>query len=106
MSFEQYCAAGVVLLYSLGTLGQFLGMLSHRPFIRVAANWFTLAGFALHTFLAGHTFAGHDLEELSSAYFLQLLAWFIILVYLGAWLLLRLRVLAISAAPLASSTGT
>lgn len=101
MSFEQYFAAGVVLLYSLGTLGQFLGMLSHRPVIRVAANWLTLAGFALHTFLAGHTFASHDLEELSSAYFLQLLAWFIILVYLGAWMLLRLRVLAISAAPLA-----
>lgn len=101
MSFEQYFAAGVVFLYSLGTLGQFLAMLSKRPFVRIAANWLTLTGFALHTFLAGHTFAGHSLEELSSAYFLQLLAWCIILVYLCAWLLLRLRILAISAAPLA-----
>ena len=101
MTFETYLAIGVILLYSLGTLGQFLGMLSKRPAVRISANWLTFGGFVLHTIIAGRVFASHSLEELTSAYFLQLLAWCIILVHLCAWRLLRLRALSLTAAPLA-----
>ena len=101
MTFEIYLAAGVILCYSLGTLGQFLGMLSKRPAVRSIANGLTLLGFALHSIITVSVFAGHSLEELSSAYFLQLFAWCIILAYIGAWLLLRVRILSLTAAPLA-----
>lgn len=101
MTFEKMLALGVVFLYSLGTLSTFLGALSKRRLIKVAANWLTLTGFAAHTVLTITTFALHSMDELSAGYFMQLLAWCIIFVYLCAWRWLRLPFLALTASPLA-----
>lgn len=101
MSFESILTTGVILLYSVGTLCIFIGTLAMRRRVKVAANWFTLAGFALHTVLGLTVLFTHTLEELSAGYFLQLMAWCLILFYLAAWRLLRLPFLALTAAPLA-----
>ncbi len=101
MTFEKFLFTGVILLYSLGTLGIFLGTLSVRRRLKVAANWFTLAGFALHTVSVIVTLVSHSFADLSAGYFMQLFSWSIILLYLVAWRWLRLPFLALTAAPLA-----
>ena len=101
MTFENMLCAGVILLYSLATLSVFIGTLSMRRCIKVAANWVTLAGFAVHTLSVLVVLFSHTLDELSAGYFLQLLSWLVILLYLAAWRFLRLPFLAITASPLA-----
>ncbi len=101
MSFESFLIFGVVALYSTATLAAFLGTLSARRPVRMAANWLTLAGFALHTLLCIVSPIGKTYEELSAGYFVQLFAWCVILAYLFAWRMLHLPFLSITAAPLA-----
>ncbi len=101
MSVESILTVGVVALYSTATLAAFLGTLSARRQMKMAANWLTLAGFALHTVLSLVSPIGKSYEELTAGYFVQLFAWCVILAYLFAWRVLRLPFLSITAAPLA-----
>ena len=101
MDFEKLLSIGVIFLYSLGTLAIFLGTLSMRRPLKVAASWFTLAGFAAHTIAGAHALIVHTYAELSGGYYLQLLSWCVIFVYLAAWRWLRLSFMGLTAAPLA-----
>jgi ABC-type uncharacterized transport system, permease component len=99
MSYEKLLLFGVVLLYSLATLGIFIGILASRRIVKDVANGLTLAGFALHTVLVGYILSIHSIEEISAGYYLFLLPWFLLLLYLGAWWLLRLPFLTLTVAP-------
>ncbi len=101
MTFEHLLTFGVIFLYFLGTLGIFLGTLSARRRIKTAANLLTLVGFILHTLLCVTILATRSIDALSAGYFMQMLAWCILFVYFIAWKWLRLRFLALTAAPLA-----
>lgn len=105
MSFENILSVAIVLAYSLGTLGIFLGALSMRPRLTVPANWVTLAGFVLHTLTVIHVLAAavfsKSLVELDFGFYLQILAWCLLFLYLCAWRWLRLPFLALTAAPFA-----
>ena len=101
MSFESILTLLVILSYSFATLGIFMGTLAMRRKVKVAANWFTFAGFGLHTLAVLVTLVTHPFAELSAGYFMQLLSWLLIFLYLGAWRFLRLPFLALTAAPLA-----
>ncbi len=101
MSVESILTFAVIALYSAASLAAFLGTLSARRPVKVAANWLTLAGFALHTVLCIISPLGKSYEELSAGYFVRLFAWCVILAYLFAWKLLHLPFLSITAAPLA-----
>ncbi len=101
MDFENLLAIGVIVCYSLGTLGIFLGTLAvHRP-LQAIANRLTLAGFALHTVAAAAVFATHSFANLPMGYYPQLMAWSLIFLYICAWGWLRLPFLGLTAAPLA-----
>ncbi len=101
MTFERLLTICVIVLYSLGALGIFLGTLSMRWRVKVLANRITVGGFVLHTLLCASMFGTHSLEELSAGYFMQMLAWCVLFVYLVAWWWLRLSFLSMTAAPLA-----
>ena len=101
MNVEFVLIITVVALYSLATLAAFLGTLSARRKVKIAANWLTLAGFAAHTILCIVSPLGKSYQELTAGYFVQLLAWCVILAYLFAWRMLHLPFLSITAAPLA-----
>ncbi len=101
MTFEKLLFIGIIFCYSLGTLGIFLGTLAMRRPVKIAANWFTLLGFGLHTIAAVTTLVTEHFTELSAGYFMQLFSWCIIFLYLCAWRWLRLPFLALTAAPLA-----
>lgn len=102
MDIEKTLALCVVILYSFGTFGIILGTLSMRRTVQSIANKITLAGFAVHSVLLFSVFFGHkDITDLSAGFYMQLLAWCLILLYLGAWRLLRFPFLGLTAAPLA-----
>lgn len=101
MDFEHLLAIGVILLYSLGALGIFLGTLSLHRRLKSLANRITLFGFALHTIAAAVMLATHSFAELPMGYYMQLMAWSLIFLYLCAWRWLRLPFLGLTAAPLA-----
>jgi len=102
MDIEKLLSISVIFLYSLGAFGIVLGTLASRRALQTAANRLTLAGFALHTLLLAMTFFRQDhMVELPAGYFMQLLAWCLILFYLAAWRWLRFPFLGLTAAPLA-----
>jgi len=99
MNYEKLLLFGVIFLYSLATLGIFIGTLASRRVVKNAANALTLGGFALHTLLAGLILTVHSLEEITAGYYLFLLPWFLLLLYLGAWWVLKLPFLTLTVAP-------
>lgn len=102
MDIEKLLSLSVIGIYSLGVLGIVLGTLSMRHVLKTAANRLTLAGFALHTLLLILVFFQREsLTDLSAGYFMQLLAWCLILLYLAAWRWLRFPFLGLTTAPLA-----
>lgn len=101
MDVEKLLSFSVILLYSLGTFGILLGTLAMRRTLKRAANMLTLAGFILHSASLIHSFFLLGMDGLYSGYFMQLLAWCIILFYLAAWRWLRVPFLGLTAAPLA-----
>lgn len=101
MTYEHIFAAGVIFLYSLGTLGILLGTLSAKRSIARMANLLTLVGFVLHSLVAGLVLLQNTFSELSVGYLTQLLAWCFIFLYLLAWRWLRYPFLGLTAAPLA-----
>ena len=101
MDYNQTLTIGVILLYSLGSLGIFLGTLSVNRPIQKAANRIALAGFILHTCAAAATFMTHNFPELTPAHYMRLMAWSLIFLYLCAWRWLRYPFLGLTASPLA-----
>jgi len=102
MDIEKLLSILVIFAYSLGAFGIVLGTLSMRYALKTAADRLTLAGFVLHTLLLLIIFfRQEDLGSLSAGYFMQLLAWCLILLYLAAWRWLRVSFLGLTAAPLA-----
>ncbi|MDR2075817.1 MAG: cytochrome c biogenesis protein CcsA [Desulfovibrio sp.] len=101
MTFEHFLVVALVFLYSLAALGQFFGLLSRRGNVRTAAGIFTLAAFCLNTLALIYLVALHGVHALSSLSFLLFLAWVIIFISLCLWLRLGLRILVLTATPLA-----
>lgn len=101
MDFDKILVVAVIFLYSLGTLGVFLGTLSLSRFLKGIANRITLAGFALHTVAVISMLAAHNFTGLPFSSYMQIMAWSLILLYFCAWGWLRLSFLSLTAAPLA-----
>jgi ABC-type uncharacterized transport system, permease component len=101
MDFDKALAAGVVILYSLGTLGFFLGTLAGKRGIKNISGYVTLAGFALHTAVGINDFRSESIAELSFGFYMQFLAWCLVGIYIVAWRWLRYPFLGLTAAPLA-----
>lgn len=101
MTFEKILLGIVIFLYSIATLGIFLGMLSSKRKLRSWANKVTLAGFATHTLLGITLLINHSLEEITAGYYLLLLPWCFILVWLIAWRILKTQFISLTVAPLA-----
>jgi len=101
MTFDTSLAAGVIVLYALGTLGILASTLSLHPSIKKAANLLTLAGFALHSLAAIMAFLPESIAELPFGFYMQMLAWCLVFLYIAAWRWLRYPFLGLTAAPLA-----
>ena len=101
MTHENIMLMVAILLYSLATMGVFIGLLSGRRKLKVAGNSVALLGFLTHTLLAVFIVVTHGMDSIATSDYLLLLPWFLVLLYLVAWRILRLPFLAITAAPLA-----
>lgn len=101
MEFERLLSIAIIFLYSLGAFGILLGTLAMRRSIKKAAIVLTLVGFAVHTLAGATIFFSRSFAELSAGYYMQMLAWCLILLYLLAWRWLRYPFLGMTAAPLA-----
>lgn len=105
MTFEDILTTGILLAYSFGTVGVFLGTLAMRPRMSMLANWTTLGGFVLHTlavlYVLGNALFSKSASELDTGFYMQLLAWCLLFLYLCAWRWLKQPFLSLTAAPLA-----
>ena len=101
MSFTDFASGAVILLYALGSLGTFWGLPARRRRIQVFGRMFTLFGFCVHSLMVVGIVLVHGADELSKGYFMQLLAWSLLLVYFMGWRWLKSSFLAMTAAPLA-----
>ncbi|MCL1889539.1 MAG: cytochrome c biogenesis protein [Desulfovibrionaceae bacterium] len=101
MIFTKLLALLVTCLYALGSVGIFWGIPAGRQRVKTAGVLFTWGGFGLHTLLVVGIVLLTPPEELSRGYFMQLLAWCILLVYFVGWRLLKSSFLSLTAAPLA-----
>lgn len=100
MAFLDWVTLHTAIFYAIGSLGTFIGLPLHRPKIQVIGRVFTWAGFGLHTILILMIVLGQSADELSRGYFVQLLAWTILLIYYVGWRLLKSAFLGMTAAPL------
>lgn len=100
MSLFDSTALLLIFLYALGSLGTFWGIPAKRRKIQILGRLFTLAGFILHSLLVLGTPLLRAGDELSSGYFMLLLAWSVLLVYFAAWRRLRSGFFSMTAAPL------
>ncbi|MDL2216410.1 cytochrome c biogenesis protein [Desulfovibrio sp. OttesenSCG-928-M14] len=101
MDFEKLLFLSVLLLYSLGAFGILLGTLARRPALKRVAHILTLCAFALQSLSLFMVFVAVGPSGLSMGYYMQFLAWCLILLYLAAWRWFRLPFLGLTAAPLA-----
>ncbi len=101
MAFIDILSPFIVILYALGSVGTFYGIPAARHKIQVAGRFLTLAAFALHTLLIIAMLLSSGSEELSRGYFMQVLAWIILLAYFVGWRMLKSSFLAMTSAPLA-----
>lgn len=101
MAFVDFLSPFTVILYALGSIGTFWGIPAKRKKIQVAGRFLTLAGFALHSLLIMSIVLTNGSDDLSRGYFVQLLAWSILLAYFIGWRLLKSSFLSMTAAPLA-----
>lgn len=101
MIFIKTLSVCIMLLYALGSAGVFWGIPAQNRKALACAKILTWAGFALHTLLAAGIILLNGMEELSRAYFVQLLAWCMVFIYLVGWRLLKSGFLSFTAAPLA-----
>lgn len=101
MSLSSFAQLLLALLYALGSLGIFWGIPAKRRKIQALGRLASLAGFALHSLLLLAALLLQGVDNLPNGYFLQLLAWSILLVYLLAWRRQGAGFLAMAAVPLA-----
>ena len=101
MTHENIMLLVAILLYSLATMGVFIGLLSGRRKLKVISNCLALLGFLAHTLLAVFIVATHGMDSIATSDYLLLLPWLLVLLYLAAWRTLQFSFLGITAAPLA-----
>ena len=101
MTHETIMLMVAILLYSLATLGVFIGLLSGRRQVKMAGNGLALLGFLAHSLLAVFIVVTHNMNAITTSDYLLLLPWFLVLLYLAAWRILQFSFMAITAAPLA-----
>ncbi|MDR2051397.1 MAG: cytochrome c biogenesis protein [Deltaproteobacteria bacterium] len=101
MIFIKILSILVMLFYALGSAGVFWGIPAERYKILVLGKFFTWTGFALHTLLIISIILLNGADDLSRGYFMQLLAWCILLAYFIGWRLLKSGFLSLTASPLA-----
>jgi ABC-type uncharacterized transport system permease subunit len=101
MDFEKTLFIAIIFLYSFGAFGILIGTLARRPAFKRAANATTLLAFGLQSLSLLTAFVSSGPAGLSMAYYMQFLAWCLILVYLVTWRWLRYPFLGMTAAPLA-----
>ncbi|MDL2285554.1 cytochrome c biogenesis protein CcsA [Desulfovibrio sp. OttesenSCG-928-F07] len=101
MAFIDVISPFIIILYALGSVGTFWGIPAARNKIQVAGRFLTIGAFALHTLVIVGMTLFLESDQLSRGYFVQLLAWCILLVYFLGWRVLKSNFLAMTAAPLA-----
>lgn len=101
MSLFDITAVVIIALYALGTLGTFWGIPAGRSNIKALSRLFTVAGFVAHTFLVGGIVFSQGTIELSKGFFMQLLAWVVVLVYFMGWRWVKSSFISVTAAPFA-----
>jgi ABC-type transport system involved in cytochrome c biogenesis permease subunit len=101
MSLFELASILVILFYAAGSLGTFCGIPSGQKKIQLLGRLLTLTGFVVHSLLMVGVVLLYGAEELSNGYFMQLLAWCVLLVYFIGWHRLRNSFLAMTASPLA-----
>ncbi|MDR2892755.1 MAG: cytochrome c biogenesis protein CcsA [Deltaproteobacteria bacterium] len=101
MSLANFASGVIIMFYALGSLGTFWGIPAKRRKIQVFGRMFTLCGFCVHSVMVLALVLAYGADELSKGYFMQLLAWSLLLVYFLGWRWLKSSFLAMTAAPLA-----
>ncbi len=101
MSLSSFVQLLLVLLYALGSLGVFWGIPARRRKIQVLGRLASLAGFVLHSLILLTALLLQGVDNLPNGYFLQLLAWSILLVHFLAWRRQGANFLSMAAVPLA-----
>lgn len=100
MNFLDWVTFHTAIFYAVGSLGIFIGLPLRQPHIQVLGRVFAWAGFGLHTILISMMVLGQSGEELSRGYFVQLLAWSVMLIYYVGWRVIKSNFLGMTAAPL------
>ncbi|MDR1125062.1 MAG: cytochrome c biogenesis protein [Deltaproteobacteria bacterium] len=85
MNLSSFAQLLLALLYALGSLGIFWGIPARRRKVQILGRLASLAGFALHSLLLLTALLLQGVDKLPNGYFLQLLAWSILLVHFLAW---------------------
>jgi ABC-type transport system involved in cytochrome c biogenesis permease subunit len=101
MSLFELASGLVIFFYAAGSLGTFCGIPIGKKKIQLAGRLLTLAGFAVHSLLVVGIVLVYGAQELSDGYFMQLLAWCVLLAYFVGWRGLHNSFLAMTASPLA-----
>lgn len=89
-----------IFIYLCAAVFGLSGMIVKRPLWRVAGRRFAIAAFLAQTVSLAAGFHGMTPGGLSSGAYLQLLAWFLLLCGIGAWLRAKNDALLLFAAPL------
>lgn len=101
MTLHELLSALIILLYALGTVTMIAGMLSRNERLKKAATLCTLGGFAAHTIALALVLPGQPIDSLGKSYYMQMLAWSMLLICFIVWWRLKLGFLAMTASPIA-----
>ena len=102
MNFLKVFDPGIALFYLIATIQVLAGFLFKKEKLQSLGNYLTIAGFGLHTIdlAVQYFFSFHETLARGQFYF-SFLAWAFLLVYFLLWLILKLKFLSLTAAPLA-----
>lgn len=101
MSLSSFAQILLILLYALGCLGIFWGIPARRRNIQALGRLCALVGFALHSLLLLAALLLQGVDDLPNGYFLQLLAWVVLLAHFVVWRRQAAGFLSLAAVPLA-----
>ena len=102
MTASRLFELSVALLYLAGSVTSPLGLLLRQPGLKRAAVWTSVTAFALHTVDLVLRFAELGAANLHQRqFYMNLLAWFFVLIFFALWWRLKHDFLSIVTAPLA-----
>ena len=102
MTASRLFELSVALLYLAGSVTYPLGLLLRQPGLKRAAVWTSVTAFALHTVDLVLRFAELGAANLHQRqFYMNLLAWFFVLIFFALWWRLKHDFLSIVTAPLA-----